>query len=99
MEPGGQLELSGAPLENLFQTCSEVNTHKDELNNVCISLEINFMGMGVLPKWDLSNIEIMPKKRSEILCTRIKSKNSILKSFSNMTDKRFYYIVFFVIDT
>ena len=67
LEPGGQLELSGAPLKNLFQTCSEVNTHKDELNNVCKSLEINFMGIGVLPKWDLSNIEIMPKKRYEIM--------------------------------
>ncbi len=67
LEPGGQLELSGAPLKNLFQTCGEVNTHKDELNSVCKSLDINFMGMGVLPKWDLSKIEIMPKKRYEIM--------------------------------
>ena len=40
LEPGGQLELSGAPLKNLFQTCGEVNTHKDELNSVCKSLDI-----------------------------------------------------------
>ncbi len=67
LEPGGQLELSGAPLKNLFETCKEVNTHKDELNEVCKSLGISFMGMGVLPKWDLSKIEIMPKKRYKIM--------------------------------
>ena len=52
LEPGGQIELSGAPLENLFQTCKEVNTHQVELNSVCEELDIEFMGMGVLPKWN-----------------------------------------------
>jgi len=27
LEPGGQFELSGAPLETLHMTCSEVNNH------------------------------------------------------------------------
>ena len=67
LEPGGQLELSGAPFRSLFETCNEVNTHKDEINDVCKSLDINFMGMGVLPKWDLSKIQMMPKKRYEIM--------------------------------
>ncbi len=67
LEPGGQLELSGAPFKSLFETCNEVNTHKDELNDVCKSLGVDFMGMGVLPKWDLSKIQTMPKKRYEIM--------------------------------
>ena len=48
LEPGGQIELSGSPKENLFQTCREVNEHQKELNNVCEELGIDFMGMGVL---------------------------------------------------
>ena len=67
LEPGGQIELSGAPLKNLFQTCNEVNRHHDELNDVCKTLEIDFMGMGVLPKWAISDIDLMPKKRYEIM--------------------------------
>jgi len=67
LEPGGQIELSGAPLKNLFQTCAEVNQHHDELNEVCKQYEIEFMGMGVLPKWNLSDLKIMPKKRYEIM--------------------------------
>lgn len=67
LEPGGQIELSGAPLKNLFETCAEVNQHHDELNEVCKKYEIEFMGMGVLPKWDLSDLKLMPKKRYEIM--------------------------------
>lgn len=67
LEPGGQIELSGAPLKNLFQTCNEVNQHHDELHAVCKDYDIEFMGMGVLPKWDLKQLEIMPKKRYEIM--------------------------------
>ncbi len=67
LEPGGQIELSGAPLEDLFQTCKEVNQHHDELNNVCKDYEIQFMGMGVLPKWNLSDLRLMPKERYKIM--------------------------------
>ena len=63
LEPGGQIELSGEPLKNLFQTCNEVNQHHDELHTVCKEFDIEFMGMGVLPKWNLKQLKIMPKKR------------------------------------
>jgi len=72
LEPGGQIELSGAPVENLFQTCQQVNTHKNELKDVSDSLNIDYMGMGVLPKWNLSDIPIMPKKRYEIMRDHMK---------------------------
>ena len=67
LEPGGQIELSGAPLKNLFHTCAEVNSHQDELNSVCEELDINFMGMGVLPKWSRDDMSLMPKKRYKIM--------------------------------
>ena len=67
LEPGGQIELSGAPVKNLFETCKEVNLHQDELNAVCRNYEIEFMGIGVLPKWKLSDLKLMPKKRYEIM--------------------------------
>ena len=67
LEPGGQIELSGAPLRNLFETCKEVNQHHDELNAVCKDFEIQFMGMGVLPKWELDDLKLMPKERYKIM--------------------------------
>ena len=45
----------------------EVNSHQDELNAVCEDLDIDFMGMGVLPKWGRDDISLMPKKRYKIM--------------------------------
>ena len=67
LEPGGQIELSGAPMKNLFETCKEVNQHQSELDDICKSMEIDFLGMGLLPKWKLNKIKLMPKKRYKIM--------------------------------
>lgn len=67
LEPGGQIELSGAPLKDLFETCKEVNLHQDELNKVCKNLNIQFMGMGALPKWEIIDLPLMPKERYKIM--------------------------------
>ena len=67
LEPGGQIELSGAPLNNLFHTCQEVTSHQFELNSVSKPLGINYMGIGFLPKWKLDQIPQMPKKRYKIM--------------------------------
>jgi glutamate--cysteine ligase len=67
LEPGGQIELSGAPMKNLFETCKEVNQHQSELDDICKSLEIDFLGMGLLPKWKLNKIKLVPKKRYKIM--------------------------------
>lgn len=67
LEPGGQIELSGAPLNNLFHTCQEVTSHQFELNSVSRPMGIEYMGMGCLPKWKLDQIPIMPKQRYEIM--------------------------------
>ena len=67
LEPGGQVELSGAPMRTLFETCSEVNQHQNELDEVCKEMEIDFLGMGLLPKWKRDKIKLMPKKRYNIM--------------------------------
>ncbi|PWZ16838.1 Glutamate--cysteine ligase A, chloroplastic [Zea mays] len=67
LEPGGQFELSGAPLETLHQTCAEVNSHLYQVKAVGEEMGIGFLGLGFQPKWALSDIPIMPKGRYEIM--------------------------------
>ncbi|KAG2596739.1 hypothetical protein PVAP13_5KG179500 [Panicum virgatum] len=66
MEPGGQIELSGAPLETLHQTRAEVNSHLCQVKAVGEELGIGFLGLGFQPKWALSDMPIMPKAKFEI---------------------------------
>ena len=67
LEPGGQLELSGAPLENIHQTCEEVNRHLKQVREVGDQLDIGFLGLGFSPKWSLAETPVMPKKRYDIM--------------------------------
>ncbi len=67
LEPGGQLELSGAPLATLHQTCDEVHTHLDQLKTVGDALGVAFVGVGFNPKWTLADMPVMPKARYGIM--------------------------------
>jgi len=67
LEPGGQLELSGGLLDNLHQTCNEVNTHLAEVRQVAEPLGIGFLGMGFHPTARREDIEWMPKARYVIM--------------------------------
>ncbi|MEM6667285.1 MAG: glutamate-cysteine ligase family protein, partial [Pseudomonadota bacterium] len=67
LEPGGQFELSGAPLETLHQTCSEVHTHLAQVRHVAEPLGIGFLGLGFSPLWTLDQTPIMPKGRYKIM--------------------------------
>ena len=67
LEPAGQLELSGAPLENVHQTCAEVNSHLKEVRSVAEGLGIGFLGMGFQPKWRRDDMPWMPKGRYQIM--------------------------------
>ncbi|MDX2234525.1 MAG: glutamate--cysteine ligase [Hyphomonadaceae bacterium] len=67
LEPGGQFELSGAPLEHLHQTCSEVGVHLAQLRDVAGNLGIAFLGLGASPKWSLEETPVMPKGRYVIM--------------------------------
>ena len=67
LEPGGQFELSGAPLENIHQTCDEVHRHLDAVKAVCDPLGVAFLGMGHTPTWTRAEIPQMPKARYTIM--------------------------------
>ncbi|MEM7661654.1 MAG: glutamate--cysteine ligase [Pseudomonadota bacterium] len=67
LEPGGQFELSGAPLEHIHQTCNEVRGHLSEVRAIADPLEIGFLGLGFSPKWSLKETPIMPKGRYGIM--------------------------------
>lgn len=67
LEPGGQLELSGAPLKDIHQTCSETNTHLKQVKAVCEPFDSAFIGMGFQPNARKSEIEFMPKGRYKIM--------------------------------
>jgi len=67
LEPGGQLELSGALLDNIHQTCTEVNTHLKQVRSISQPLGIAFIGMGFQPKWRREDMEWMPKARYKIM--------------------------------
>jgi glutamate--cysteine ligase len=67
LEPGGQFELSGAPLENLHQTCKESNQHLAVLREIAEPLGIRFLGIGGSPKWTFAQTPRMPKSRYDIM--------------------------------
>ena len=67
LEPAGQLELSGAPLESIHQTCKEVGTHLYEVKTVADELRLGFLGMGFQPKWRRDQMPWMPKGRYRIM--------------------------------
>jgi glutamate--cysteine ligase len=67
LEPGGQLELSGAPLENLHQTCRETNAHLDQCKEIAEELGISFLGLGFRPRETREDVPWMPKGRYKIM--------------------------------
>jgi len=67
LEPGGQFELSGAPLENVHQVCREVNAHLAQLREIATPLGIGFLGVGASPLWRLEETPRMPKSRYKIM--------------------------------
>jgi glutamate--cysteine ligase len=67
LEPGGQFELSGAPLKSVHETCSELGTHRDQLREVCAAIGAGSMGVGYAPIWSLPDMPVMPKGRYGIM--------------------------------
>jgi len=67
LEPGGQLELSGAPLETIHQTCDEVNEHLVEVKSVADEIGVGFIGLGAAPHWTHDEMPVMPKGRYRLM--------------------------------
>jgi glutamate--cysteine ligase len=67
LEPGGQLELSGAPLETIHQTCDEVNLHLAEVKEIGDAIGAAFIGLGAAPEWTHEQMPLMPKGRYKLM--------------------------------
>jgi glutamate--cysteine ligase len=67
LEPGGQLELSGAPLETIHQTCDEVNEHLRQVREVADRIGVGFIGLGAAPIWTHEDMPMMPKGRYRLM--------------------------------
>ena len=67
LEPGGQLELAGAPVQTVHETCSEVSDHLRQVRGVASDLGAGFVGLGFQPKWGLDDIPVMPKGRYALM--------------------------------
>ncbi|NIZ08287.1 glutamate--cysteine ligase [Pseudooceanicola sp. HF7] len=67
LEPGGALELSGAPLETIHQTCDEVNEHLKEVKSIADEIGVGFIGLGAAPTWSHEEMPLMPKGRYKLM--------------------------------
>ena len=67
LEPGGQLELSGAPLETIHQTCDEVNDHLRDVKDIADRIGVGFIGLGAAPIWSHEDMPLMPKGRYKLM--------------------------------
>ncbi len=67
LEPGGQFELSGAPLADVHATKREFDAHLADVAAVAAPLGLGFLGLGTSPKWTLAETPVMPKSRYAIM--------------------------------
>src|SRR6185312_11348768 len=67
LEPGGQFELSGAPVDSVHQTASELFAHLAQVREVAKPLGIGFLGLGMTPNWSRADMPVMPKGRYRIM--------------------------------
>ncbi len=77
LEPGGQLELSGAPLGNLHETCDEVHTHLAQVKEVAGELGVGLIGLGFLPEARREDVSWMPKGRYGIMRAYMPKKGNL----------------------
>ncbi|MFQ5418031.1 MAG: glutamate--cysteine ligase [Myxococcota bacterium] len=67
LEPGGQFELSGAPLRTIHETCDEFNRHLSLMKRICEPLDIAWLGLGMHPFHSIDQMPLMPKERYRIM--------------------------------
>ncbi|MFN3232390.1 MAG: glutamate--cysteine ligase [Alphaproteobacteria bacterium] len=77
LEPGGQFELSGAPLEIIHETCDEVHTHLAQVHEVADEIGAGFLGLGFTPNMTREDMPVMPKGRYGIMRRYMPTKGSL----------------------
>ena len=77
LEPGGQFELSGAPLKTIHDICSETGQHLMEVKQVADQIGLGFLGVGFDPMWKREDIPVMPKGRYNIMRAYMPKKGNL----------------------
>jgi glutamate--cysteine ligase len=85
LEPGGQIELSGAPLRTISQTCSEFNTHVDLVKRVSEDMGIAWLGLGADPLHRVAEIPVVPKGRYAIMRSYLPARGSMALEMMHAT--------------
>jgi glutamate--cysteine ligase len=67
LEPGGQFELSGAPVATIHETAEEFARHMEEVKRVADPMDMGFLTLGMSPKWSRAETPFMPKRRYAIM--------------------------------
>jgi len=85
LEPGGQIELSGAPLSESRETCSEFNTHVDLVKELSDDFGIAWLGLGIDPFHEVENIPTMPKARYDIMRSYLPTRGGLALDMMHAT--------------
>jgi glutamate--cysteine ligase len=76
LEPGGQLELSGAPLRTIHETCAEFRAHLELVRAASAPLDIVWLGLGMHPIHSVEELPRMPKQRYRIMRSYLPTRGS-----------------------
>ena len=85
LEPGGQIELSGAPLRTSRETCVEFNTHVDVVKELSDEFGIAWLGLGIDPFHEVGDIPVMPKARYEIMRAYLPTRGGLALDMMHAT--------------
>ncbi|MEN8182313.1 MAG: glutamate--cysteine ligase [Myxococcota bacterium] len=85
LEPGGQFELSGAPLRTVFETCDEFQTHLAVMKEACAPLGVSFIGLGISPVGGVEESPRMPKTRYRIMREYLPTRGELALHMMHLT--------------
>lgn len=85
LEPGGALELSGAPLVSIHETCDEVNSHLKEVQAISDDIGAGFIGLGAAPTWSHDEMPLMPKGRYKLMDAYMQKVGTMGRSMMRRT--------------
>ena len=77
LEPGGQFELSGAPLATLHDTANELRTHMDQVKTMADEIGAGALGLGFIPQWRRDDMAWMPKGRYAVMRAYMPTKGDL----------------------
>lgn len=85
LEPGGQFELSGAPVRTIHDTYAELRAHLDLMERICRPLRISFIGLGLSPMVGVEDAPRMPKERYRIMREYLPSRGELAMDMMHLT--------------